>query len=69
MERLLKPSEVAELLGVSKDTARTKMATMPGAVKLGDHTIRITESALEAYIANNTIRPIRTTKIERRKRS
>ena len=71
MERLLKPSEVAEILGVSRDTARAKMSSMPGVVDIGNeycHELRISESALTAYIANRTIKPLQTTKIERRQR-
>lgn len=71
MERLLKPAEVAEILGVSRDTARAKMSSMPGVVDIGNEycrELRISESALEAYIANQTVIPLTTNRIERRNR-
>lgn len=72
MEKLLSPVQVAMIIGCSKETARDKMATMPGAVNIGTDgrsIVRIPESALEAWIANRVIRPMNVTKLERRKRS
>ena len=72
MEKLLTPVQVAMIIGCSKETARDKMLTMPGAVNIGTDgrsIVRIPESALEAWIANRTIRPMNVTKLERRKRS
>lgn len=58
-ERYLKPSDVAEILGISVGTARAKMAEMPGCINVGGGTahraLRVPESGLEAWRDNRVI--------------
>ena len=58
-ERLLKPSEVAEILGISKSAARDRMQDMPGCIDVGaggpNRQLRVTPSALEAWMDNRVI--------------
>ena len=57
-ERYLKPKEVAALLGVSLQTARSRMADMPGCIDVGrggNQSLRVPESGLEAWKANKVV--------------
>lgn len=51
-ERLLTPIQVAEILGVTVDSARKRLARgqIPGAVRLGREW-RVKQSVLQAWIA------------------
>ena len=52
-ERYLKPEEVAEILGIAVQTARSRMLEMPGCINVGSggryQSLRVPESGLEAW--------------------
>ncbi|MCC7542057.1 MAG: helix-turn-helix domain-containing protein [Deltaproteobacteria bacterium] len=54
--RLLTAKDVAARLGVSRSYAYEVMSAMPGAVYLGRRCIRVSEEALDAWIATRTVR-------------
>ena len=57
-ERMLKPKDVAEIMGISVSTARVRMLEMPGCVNVGagkSLVLRVPESGLEAWKDNRVI--------------
>lgn len=58
MERMLKPKDVAEIMGISLTAARKRMLEMPGCVNIGagkSLILRVPESGLEAWKDNRIV--------------
>lgn len=71
MDKLLTAKQVGEILGISRAAARTRMISIPGVIDLSEgvnRQLRVTEKDLQAYIANQTLRPRTVTRIQRRSR-
>lgn len=58
MDKLLNPKQVAGRLGISEQTARVRMAEMPGCINVGsavNRILRVPESGLEAWTSNRVV--------------
>ena len=58
MEHILRVKDVAEILGCSCDTARARMAEMPGVINVGSRHRRqlmVPEGGLEDWLRNHRV--------------